>query len=121
MNLKIKLKTNSFPFSIKDLKNILKDIALSSSMHGLSNIFRAKSVFYKMMWSFFGIIGIISFLYFMWDNLSNYYKYDVVTNIKTYTTDSLEFPPITLCISNFNFNSSDFFDIKRSFDTSNSI
>ena len=82
---------------IKSLKMELKNIALGSSGHGLPKIFEAKNILFRIMWTTFYISAIVCFLVFMNLNLSNYNKNDVVTNIKSYTADSLEFPPITVC------------------------
>ena len=83
-------------------------MALSSSMHGLSNIVRVKGVFYKLMWTVFYVTAITGFLVLMNTNLSNYNKHEIVTKIETFTTKSLEFPSITICIEDFDSNSSKF-------------
>ena len=85
---------------IKSLKMELKNIVLGSSGHGLPKIFEAKNILFRIMWTAFYVSAIISFLVFMNLNLTNYNKNDVVTNIKSYTADSLDFPPITVCFEN---------------------
>ena len=75
----------------------MKNIALGSSGHGLPKIFEAKNLLFRIMWTAFYVLAIIGFLVFMNLNLTNYNKNDVVTNIKSYTADSLDFPPITVC------------------------
>ena len=83
---------------------------LSSTMHGLSNIFNAENMFYKIYWTIIFVTAIIGFLILMNKNLSNYYKHEVVTNIETFRADSLDFPSVTLCIIDFDSKTSKFFN-----------
>ena len=90
----------------KNLKEILKNMAISYSGHGLPNIFKAETTFFKIMWSFFYITALISFFVLMIKNIINYNEFDIVTNIKSHPSFPMEFPAVTICTNHTKFNSS---------------
>jgi len=72
------------------------DLVLSSTSHGLPNIFRTQKKPIKIMWlilfSLFSSIG----MYMVYKTISNYLKYEVVTKIDVIHEIPAEFPAITI-------------------------
>jgi hypothetical protein len=65
---------------------------LSTTIHGPSNLFRAKHTFLKAMWLIFFITSVSSGIYSVLKTINNYLEYDVVNEIPS------KFPIITFAI-----------------------
>jgi len=89
IDLKITTKKNQ-------IKNKSLELILSSTSHGLPNIFGAKRRSIKLMWlllfTIFSSIGI----YMVYSTITNYLKYEVVTKIDVITRRPIEFPAVTI-------------------------
>jgi len=72
----IKIETKKDRIKIKSL-----DLILSSTSHGLPNIFRDKRRAVKIMWLILFIIFSTIGIYMVFKTISNYLKYEVVTKI----------------------------------------
>ena len=65
-------------------KKILKksvELLLSSTSHGLPNIFRAKRLFIKVMWLILFIIGTLLGIFTVLEAVNTYLKHEIVTKI----------------------------------------
>ncbi len=81
---------------MEKLKNILE----SSSLPGISNLFRTRKFLIKLIWiaSFFTLIGFC--VYFAKDSSSNYFEHEIITNINLISEKHAQFPAVSVCITN---------------------
>ena len=80
-----------------EIKDILKEVGLSSTAHALPNIIRAKQTWLKIFWTILLILSAIVCFILLIHDISNYFAREVVTKI-TYTNEiSSEFPSIKIC------------------------
>jgi len=90
-NKKFKFKTKKEKLEIK-----VKDLLLSSTSHGLPNIFRTQRKSIKIMWlilfALFSTVG----TYMVYSTINNYLKYEVVTKLEVIYQKPAEFPAITI-------------------------
>lgn len=79
------------------IKEILKESALSTTNHALPNIVRNKNVYIRLMWifCFFASTGICS--YAVIQSIINYLNYEVVTKINLFYENPTQFPTVTFC------------------------
>ena len=80
------------------LKDELMSIGLSSSSHGLPNILSAEKIHIKLMWIMCYISAAVLFAYLIGRNVTLYFEYEVVTNIKSFIDIPSILPAITVCI-----------------------
>ncbi|CAF1010992.1 unnamed protein product [Brachionus calyciflorus] len=83
------------------IKNVTLDIILSSTSHGLPNIFRSSNLYIKLMWIFFTLISSGLLAYMVTQSIMNYFKYEVTTKTRVKTEFKSTFPTITVCNLNF--------------------
>ena len=77
-----------------------KDLASSSTIHGIPNILRSSNAFIKILWSFFFLLssGLCSYMVFL--SVSNYFEYDVVTKVRIVDQAPILFPTVLICNAN---------------------
>lgn len=71
---------------------------LSTTIHGPSNLFRAKNVFLKAMWLIFFLASVSSGIYSVLKTINSYLEYDVYTKIDVVNEIPSKFPVITFAI-----------------------
>ena len=95
---------------IKELKNV--------STHGVSIILMEETKLMKVLWSLLLTIAWILCIYCIATNISDYFKYDVITSIDTVIEKPFKFPAVTFCNYDpsgyYEFSSEEFIDIKKS-------
>ena len=69
----------------------------SSTIHGLPKIAKAKHTFSKLTWTIFLCIALASSSFLIYDKVTNYLEYQVITNSQKLTENSPEFPTVTIC------------------------
>ncbi|XP_022079731.1 low-density lipoprotein receptor-related protein-like isoform X1 [Acanthaster planci] len=80
---------------------IISDFALNvSSAHGLPNIFRAKTKLGRLVWSLIFTGGIVLSIWQGALIFETYLRFQVTTEIKIITHNSLQFPSVTVCNTN---------------------
>ena len=67
------------------------------STHGLSNIFKTEKFGFKVMWLISFLISSSGCSYFIINTISDYLKYDVVSNINVVYEHPAQFPAVTIC------------------------
>ncbi len=82
---------------ISQLKKKTHEAILNTTVHGIPNIFKANQKFSSVYWSILLIVSLGSCAYFIARNVSDYYAYDVITNINILYESKPEFPKITIC------------------------
>jgi len=83
--------------TIKEIINTSKDLALNSTAYGISNILRSEKLFNKLFWIFYMLISSAAAAYYIFENISSYLEYEVVTIIKQEYKQPTEFPTVTFC------------------------
>ena len=84
----------------KKIKNVFVDVAQSSTIHAIPNIFRTKRNILKLIWTvaFLAFFGF--FLFQTYTSVCDYLSHEVVTKITINYQTQIEFPAITICNSN---------------------
>ena len=86
---------NSLKSKKEQIKEKSTEIALNSSVIGLSNIFRTEKTCLKFMWIILFVISLGGTIYTVIKVLNNYLEYEVITNINVVTQIPAEFPAVT--------------------------
>ena len=71
-----------------------------STIHGLSNTFRAKHKVSKIMWILLFLTSFSFCIFFMTQSASQYFEFNVITTIREINEDELLFPVVTICNKN---------------------
>jgi hypothetical protein len=69
----------------------------TSTLHGIPNIVRTKSLFILIMWSSFTVLSACYGSYFVFKSIVDYLKYDTVTKIEIINEKVVQFPAISIC------------------------
>ena len=70
-------------------------------MNGVSRIVRTEYILVKLVWTIMILISLAFGVYYIFDLLNDYNKFDVITNVNRVTSDQMAFPAITICTSFF--------------------
>ena len=79
------------------LKDSIINLLLTTTTYGIPNIFMRIRVFNKIYWLLFLIISLIASFYYTYAGIVEFYKYEIVTEIKQEYDQPSEFPTITIC------------------------
>ena len=82
----------------KKLKNKAIELVLSSTSHGLPNIFRTERKSLKIMWFILFVVALSVGIYTVFNGIISYLNYDVVTKIDVIDESKSEFPAVTFFI-----------------------
>jgi hypothetical protein len=82
------------------LKNQLEECILSSSTHGLSNIYQSKSRLNQLLWILMVILSSCVCIYFIIISLTDYFSYSVTTETRILNEHHSLFPVVTICNKN---------------------
>ena len=89
------------------IKTNITDILSNSSAHGLNRIIKAKRILFKIMWLLFFICSASSGVYMVTNSILDYFKYEVVTQIRVVHETPTQFPTVTFYnLKNHNENAS---------------
>ena len=66
-----------------------------SSAHGIPNLVSNKTLIIKLIWIVSILASICGCAWFISSSVSEYFQYDVITNIKIQKVYSMEFPAVT--------------------------
>ncbi len=80
-----------------EIKTIINEYISQSTIHGISNVFKTKRLFAKVMWMIVTIVSTIYCIYLIAKSFSSYLEYEVVTRIDDWYKSPLEFPAVTFC------------------------
>lgn len=84
------------PFRRK-LNAIFNEWMLTSTSHGLPNIFRSTFRSVKIVWTIFFLVALGVCTAMIVENFTDYLSFDVITKFRTIESDRLEFPEVTIC------------------------
>jgi hypothetical protein len=82
------------------IKRKIIEWSMISTSHGYSRIFQINNKYLKIMWAFFFIISSGSCGYFVFQNIIDYFKFEVITKIRVVNEASFKFPAISICNQN---------------------
>jgi hypothetical protein len=80
---------------ISKLKRNITDILSHSSAHGLNRIFNTKRTLFKIMWLYFFVCSASCGIYMVTNSIMEYFKYEVVTQVKVVHEAPTQFPTVT--------------------------
>ena len=101
-----KIKSHSNNSKWKDIKEALREIALSSTCQGLPNIVKSNSLFFRIFWTFFLIVSSSYCFYSIVKSINSYLNWEVITNIDVINEIPAQFPAVTFC--NLNLFATDY-------------
>ena len=79
------------------LKETLAELLSISTIHGLPNVVKSKRIVHKIMWSFAFSVFLGACCYSIYECISSYLEYKVVTEIQTVYEQPAIFPTISFC------------------------
>lgn len=79
---------------------ILRDACLVSTIHAIPNIIRTNRILIKLMWSICLLVSIGYCFFLVFQSISNYFEYEVVTKISVVHEIPTLFPAVSICNSN---------------------
>lgn len=80
----------------ESLKDILREIFEGSTFHGIPSILKTRTIFMKIIWTFFSILATALCLQQIIYAILNFQNYDTITSIAT-IVEMPTFPTITIC------------------------
>ena len=84
----------------ENLKTILADIILASSIHGIPGIIRTRKICFKFIWAISFVISASICAYMLIKSISDYFDFELVTTTTVKTEMPTVFPKITICNNN---------------------
>ncbi len=85
---------------LNKIKNKVSELIQVSTAYGLPNVYRSKRLFNKSFWLFFLVISFMGASYYIYNDIVDYFNYEVVTTVKTEYDQPTEFPTISFCSLN---------------------
>lgn len=73
----------------------------SISVLGIARIVKSDNTLVKLVWTIMTLISVSFGLYNISKSFTDYYRYDVITNIERITPINVTFPAITICSTNY--------------------
>ncbi|RNA35539.1 acid-sensing ion channel 5 [Brachionus plicatilis] len=83
------------------LKKVTNETILSSSCHGLPNIFRSTNVVIRIIWISFTLLSASFFVSNITISVIKFFNYEVTTETRLYNEYKSLFPAVTVCNVNF--------------------
>jgi len=87
-----------------EIKTNLSEILSESTAYGFSKILKSKRLFFKIFWLAFILFGSIASIYFIFNAIQNYFKYEVIPKIEIIHENKISLPTITFCNNDKSFN-----------------
>ena len=72
----------------------------SWTLHGLPNVFRSKYIAIKIIWTIIFLAALGTSIYFLYNTINEYLKYEVTTVVRLINEEETDFPVITICNKN---------------------
>jgi hypothetical protein len=77
----------------------------TSTAYGVPHLFRSKRMFNRIFWLCFLVMSTIVSVYYVYAEIMEYFKYEVVTTAKYEYNQPAQFPTVTFCARNLGFHS----------------
>ena len=84
----------------KNIKEEAIEPIKSWSLHGLPNIIRTKYFPLKIIWTILFLTAVGVLIYFLYNTIQDYLKYEVKTVVRSIDVDEMNFPVVTVCNTN---------------------
>ena len=91
-----KMTTIDKNLSRKLQEETIKPIS-SWTLHGLPNVFRTKYILIKIVWIILFLTALGVSIYFVYNTIEEYLRYEVTTLVRSINVDEMDFPVITIC------------------------
>ena len=98
--MKQKNKEETKRFKIDRIKKSLSKCFLSTTCHGLPNIFKTQSLIIRIIWIICDLSSILYCIYLIYGNIKSYLSFEFMTNIDIIYEIPTNFPAISFCILN---------------------
>ena len=96
------------------MKKEIAELVQYSTAYGVPNLQRSKRLFNKVLWTIFLITAVVCGSYYIYNDLVDYFNYEVVTTVKSNYDQPTEFPAVSFCSQGRNFfDGKQFSDIIR--------
>ena len=82
-----------------EIKDRIKSIAISSTTHGLSKVFRSRRQTLKVVWLIFLLLSASFCFYLISKSVYHYFDYPVTTKISSVNVKEADFPTVAICAS----------------------
>jgi hypothetical protein len=96
MNKTEKLE-NLEPSLVQKIKDLSIEWILSSTSHGLPNIFRTNQLYLKIVWLIFFLISSIACMFLIIKYMITFYDFEVTVSTKFEHETPIDFPAVTIC------------------------
>jgi len=80
-----------------EIKKIINEYVSQSSIHGISNVFKAKRFFFMVLWTIVTLASTIYCIFLITKSISSYMEYEVISRIDDWYKSPLDFPAVTFC------------------------
>jgi len=107
--------SNGIAQSTNKLDEIKKELRCFTSLHGFSSVLKTSNPFVKVLWMCFFLVLFSGCIQNVFENISDYYQYTVITKIEYVNEYPMALPAVTLCLASYMSYS---FSTKASFDDS---
>jgi hypothetical protein len=94
---KFSTKNNTEFYKREQLKYVLKEWILSSTSHGLPNLFRTRRTILKVIWAVSFLISSACCAFMVNRTISTYFEFDVVSKFSVMSEIPSVFPTVTIC------------------------
>ena len=86
----------------KTIKKAFYNLVLSTTCHGIPDLFRTDRTLLKIIWIIFLIVSTGACGWMITKSVTDYFEYDVITKIKIIQENEMVLPAVTLCVNRYN-------------------
>ena len=90
--------------SLEKSKDLIIRALNEGSIHGLGSLYRTKRILFQVIWVAFIAFATFETFRSVLISIIQYYDYDVVSDISTFTNFTFEFPSVTICSEDWNLH-----------------
>ena len=83
--------------SYQQSTDLIKTALSEGSVHGFGPLYKTKRILFQVIWIICIVLAIYQACYTVIVSLIQYYDFDVVSDISTFTNLMFEFPSVTIC------------------------
>ena len=79
------------------IKTKLSESLTKLTSYGIPHFLKSKNIFSQLFWLIYIIFGVGGSSWYIYDAITDYFKYDVVTKVESIYQQPLQFPTISFC------------------------
>ena len=103
-NLENILKNDANKLESKTIRKAFDDLVLSTSCHGIPNLFRTDSALLRIIWIIFLIVSTGACGWMITKSVKDFFEYDIITKIEIKQENEMTLPAMTLCVERKCYN-----------------